>query len=316
MADTMTSTSRDHGTTTTGGRTAAQVQADLEEQRRQANQRTRPEVEAQRRQAEDEAEKSLDKEAIAAVQQTERTLIAIAEDRIEEALNAIEQATGKINILLSRNPNTALIPVNLRATVIDTAPDDVSDIAVLVDASAVAFDINDLPASRTLLDFLRSEIRVRIYHLPLATYPAALQQAARLLDQKNTREAAAVLLVALNTLAIIDHVNPLPLLLAREAINQAHEQAQKDKEAAQKPLDTADHELERAMELGYTAEDSEYTTLRDEIKNLRKQLKGNEDTNSLFSRIKESMASLRRRQTERQTRSDGQKESQQPQKAA
>jgi hypothetical protein len=122
-----------------------------------------------------------------------------------------------------------------------------------------------------------------------------------------------VLLVALNALAIIDQVNPLPLLLAREAINQAHEQAQKDKEPVQKLLDTADHELERAMELGYTAEDSEYTTLRDEIKNLRKQLKGNEDTNSLFSRVKEKLASLRRRQTDRQTRSDGQK---QPQKAA
>ena len=313
MAETMGPTSKDQGTTTSGGRTAAQVQADLEEQRRQANQRTRPELEAQRRQAEDEAEKSLDKEAIAVVQQTERALIAIAEDRIEEALNAIEQATGKINILLSSNPNTALIPVNLRATVIDTAPDDVSDITVLVDAAAVALDINDLPASRTLLDFLRSEIRVRIYHLPLATYPAVLQQAARLLDQKNTREAAAVLLVALNTLAIIDQVNSLALLLAREATNQAHEQAQKDKEAAQKLLDTADHELERAMELGYTAEDSDYSTLRDEIKSLRKQLKGNEETNSLFSTVKDRLASLRRRQTDRHTRSDGQK---QPQKAA
>ncbi|HEV7520442.1 MAG TPA: YfdX family protein [Candidatus Angelobacter sp.] len=316
MAETMTSGSKDQGTTSSGGRTAAQVQADLEEQRRHANQRTRPEVEAQRRQAEDEAEKNLDKEAIAAVQQTERALIAIAEDRIDEALAAIEEATGKINVLLARNPANALIPVNLRATVIDTAPEEVSDIAVLVDAAAMALDINDLPASRTLLDFLRSEIRLRIYHLPLVSYPAALQEAVRLLDQKNTREAAAVLLIALNTLAIMDQVHPLPLLLAREAVKAAQEQAQKDKEAAQRILEVADHELERAMELGYTAEDSDYTTLRNEIRDLRKQLKGNEDTTSVFSRIKERLASVTRRQSDRQTRSDGQKQPQQPQKAA
>lgn len=316
MAETMTSSSKDQSATSSSGRTAAQVQADLEVQRRQANQRTRPQVEAQRRQAEDEAEKNLDQEAIAAVQQTERALIALSENRIDEALAAIEQATGKINVLLTRSPATALIPVDMRATVIDTAPDDVKDIAVLVDAAAVALDINDLPATRTLLDFLRSEIRIRIYHLPLATYPAALQEAVRLLDQKNMREAAAVLLVALNTLAIVDQVNPLPLLLAREAINAAQAQAQKDKEAAQKLVEAANHELERAMELGYTAEDSDYTALQDEIKNLRKQLKGTEDTTSLFSRIKEKLGSLTRRQSDKQTRSDGQKQPQQPQKAA
>jgi hypothetical protein len=89
----------------------------------------------------------------------------------------------------------------------------------------MAMDMNDLPKARTLLDFLRSEIRVRTYHLPLATYPAALQEAARLLDQKKTREAGTVLLVALNTLDVIDQVSAIPLLLAKEAINEAQTQA-------------------------------------------------------------------------------------------
>jgi Skp family chaperone for outer membrane proteins len=67
------------------------------------------------------------------------------------------------------------------------------------------------------------------------------------------------------------------------------------------------------MELGYTPDNSDYTALRDEIKNLRKQLKNNEDTTSLFSRLKEKLASLTRRQSERKTRSEEQK---QPKKAA
>jgi hypothetical protein len=98
------------------------VQADLNEQRKHADQRMRPEVEAQRRQAQQEVERILDSEAMAAIQQTERAVIAIAEDRVDEALAAIEQATGKIDVLLSRNPATALIPVNVQVNVIDTAP--------------------------------------------------------------------------------------------------------------------------------------------------------------------------------------------------
>jgi hypothetical protein len=39
-------------------------------------------------------------------------VIAIADTRIAEALDAIEQTTGKIDILPSRNPPTALIPVH------------------------------------------------------------------------------------------------------------------------------------------------------------------------------------------------------------
>src|SRR6267143_112394 len=284
MAETATSSSINQSATSSGGRTTAQVQADLNEQRKHADQRMRPEVEAQHRQAQQEVERTLNSEAIAPIQQTERAVIAIAEDRVDEALAAIEQATGKIDVLLSRNPATALIPVHGKVNVIDTAPQDVEDIAFLKNTAEMALDLNDLPQARTLLDFLRSEIRVRTYHLPLATYPAALQEAARLLDQKKTRAAGTILLVALNTLVVIDQVSAIPLLGAKEAINEAQTQAPRDKEAAQNLLEIANHELERGMELGYTPDDSYYKGLRDEIKSLRKQLKGNEDTSSVFAR--------------------------------
>jgi hypothetical protein len=288
----------------------AHMLADLEQQRKQMDQRMRPELEEQRKQWQHSAEESLDREAIAAIQQTERALNAITEARIDEALAAIEQATGKINVLLSRNPATALIPVNAHVSVIDTAPQKTEDIATLRDLAEVSFDVNNLPAARTLLDSLRSEIRVRIYNLPLATYPAALQEAARLLDQKKIEEAGTVLLLALNTLAIVDQVTALPLLLAREAINGA--QSQTDREGTQRLLDIADHELQRAEALGYATADAEYTALRDEIKNTRKKLRGNENVSSVFTGLKEKIASLIHRQSEKRT-SDVEK---QPHKAA
>ena len=61
-----------------------------------------------------------------------------------------------------------------------------------------------------------------------------------------------VLTMALGTLLDIEQVTPLPLLLAREAINQAEAQCDKDKEIALALLDTARYELERAMALGYS----------------------------------------------------------------
>ena len=308
MAETMTPSSKQGSATDNRN---AQVLADLEQQRKHADQQMRPGLEAQRQQAQDFAEQSLDREAIAALQQTERALNAITEARMDEALAGIEQATGKINILLSRNPATALIPVNAHVAVIDTAPRKTEDIATLRDLAEVSFDVNNLPGARTLLDSLRSEIRVRIYHLPLATYPAALQEAARLLDQKKMQEAGTVLLLALNTLAIVDQVTALPLLLAREAIHGA--QSQTDREAAQRLLEIADHELQRAETLGYATADPEYTALRDEIKSVRKKLRGNENVTSMFTGLKEKIASLIHRQSEKRTGSDVEK---QPHKAA
>ena len=62
------------------------------------------------------------------------------------------------------------------------------------------------------------------------------------------------------------------------------------------------------MELGYIANNAEYTALRDEIKKVRKQLKSDEDTTSVFAGIKEKLASLTRRRSEKQVRAEAPKE--------
>jgi hypothetical protein len=271
----------------------------VETQRRQAEQQARPEVEQQRKEAQQEAEKTLDKEAIEAIEQTQKAVNAIAADKTDEALAAIEQATGKINILLARNPATALIPANVEVDVIDTAPHDIQAIHDLAKDASRAVDDKNFPTARALLYALMSEIRVRTYNLPLATYPEALKQAARLLDQRATKDANTVLLTALNTLVVVDRVTPLPLLLAREAINQAQAKSKQDKNAAQTLLETAKKEVERSRELGYTGKDQEYVALNNEISNLEKQIKGNEDATAVFSRLKDKLSAFLKRQSER-----------------
>jgi len=157
--------------------------------------------------------------------------------------------------------------------VFDTAPEDIDAILEIADAVDAAILLDDYPAARALLYGLMSELRVRTYNLPLATYPVALTEAARLLDEKKNDEARMVLMVALSTLVAIDRVTPLPLLLAREAINEAEAQRNTEKDSARELLDTARYELDRAMALGYATQDPEYKALKDEISNLQKQLK-------------------------------------------
>src|ERR1700722_19876049 len=281
----------DNSTVNAATQTQNQTQSppNLQKQRQEAEQQARPDVEKERKQAEDEGSKNLDQEAMAA-------------NKNEQALAAIEQATGKINILLARNPATALIPVSLEVEVIDAAPHDSKAIVEIAKNASKAVDDKNYPAARVLLYALTSEIRVRTYNLPLATYPAALQEAAHLLDQKDPTEASKVLLTALNTLMAVDRVTPLPLVLAREAIEQAKAKSQTDKAMAQTLVETAKKETERAKELGYAGRDPEYVALNTDISNLERQLKGNEDATSVFARLEDRLSAFLKRQSQQERR--------------
>ena len=261
-------------------------------------------IEHQRRQAEQKAKGRLDEEAIAAIVETRNAVKAIEAGRNEQALAAIERATGKINILVARNPATALIPAAAQVDVIDTAPEDLELIQHLAGAVEDAVDEKDFPWARVVLDRLRSEIRVRTSNLPLATYPTAMQEAARLLDAQNPAEATAVLKTALNTLVVVERVIPLPVAVAQSAISEAQSLRDSDKERAQQFLTVARTELERAKELGYAGEDEEYATLNDAITKIESQLEGGEETESAFSRLKDRIAAFFTRQSESEKSSE------------
>jgi uncharacterized FlaG/YvyC family protein len=276
------------------------AQSNVEKQRQNAEQQARPEVEQQRKEAQEQTEKTLDKEAIEAINQTQKAINAIAANKTDEALSAIEQATGKINILLARNPATALIPVSVEVDVIDAAPHDIQAIRDVAKDASRAVDDKNFPTARVLLYSLMSEIRVRTYNVPLATYPTALTDAARMLDKKKTGDANNILLTALNTLAVIDRATPLPLILAREAVDTAQAQSQKDKASAQTLLETAKKEVERSKELGYAGKDQEYAALNTDINNLEKQLKGNGDVGAVFAKLKDRLGAFLKRQSSEQ----------------
>lgn len=282
-------------------KTSPSSTSDFQKQHLEAEEQFRPQIEAQRQQNENEAKQALDQGAIDAVSETESAIKSISENKKNEALAALEQATGKINILLARNPASALIPVDAEVVVIDTAPTDPKSVDQILQLATIATAHRELPTARALLASVVSELRIRTTNLPLATYPAALQQAAKLLDQGKNQDAGDVLLTALNTLVVVDHVIPIPLILAQAAIEAAESQRQ-NKDAALTLLQTAKNELNRSRQLGYLTNDSEYKGLDSEISSLESAIKGTSDTGSLFSHLRDRITAFLKRQKDHEQR--------------
>jgi hypothetical protein len=279
-----------------------QSKQNFQQQRQAAESQARPDIEKEREKAKEKADQSLDQDAVAAVTETQTALNDIAANKKGDAISAIEAATGKINILLARNQAAALIPVASEVNVIDAAPLDENAVRALNHDVAEAVRVKDYPTARLLLYSLTSEIRVRIYNLPLATYPTALKDAARLLDQGQNDQARNVLLTALNTLAVVEKVTPIPVVLARAAIDAAQQQSQKDKSAAQTLLATAKNQLQRCQDLGYATDMADYGALNTNIAQLDKQLKGNGDTGELFGKLKDELSSFFNRKSAQERR--------------
>lgn len=266
---------------TPSGRGPGSVHAQLQAQ-------LHPNTERQRQAAQQQAERGLDKEAVAVIADTQEALRAIARNDKPAAIAALERATGKANILLARNPATALIPTDVEVQVIETAPADPKAINAPNLAVIAAVARRDYPRARVLLDSLRSEIRVRTYNLPLATYPAALREAARLLEQGKNQAAADVLMGALNTVVVVDRVLAIPLLNAQDAIAAASAERGKDRNAAVQHLATARAELKRAELLGY-GDKATIAGLDKQIDQVQGQIRRNENSGSAFDRLRQAV---------------------------
>jgi len=99
----------------------------------------------------------------------------------------------------------------------------------------------------------------------------------------------------------VDHVIPIPLILAQAAIEAAKSQGQ-NKDAALTLLQTAKNELSRSRQLGYLANDSEYKGLDSEISSLQSAIKGPSDTSSLFSHLHDRIAAFLKRHKDHEQR--------------
>ena len=136
-------------------------------------------------------------------------LAALDRGDSKAALAALASASGKLDLVVSRDPHLALAPVSVDTVVYDlyATPDAVKTLV-----KQVRGDLSDdrIQQARRELQYLASEADVNVTELPLASYPAAIKAVAPLIDQGRLDEAKAALSAALDSLVIDTLVIPLP----------------------------------------------------------------------------------------------------------
>lgn len=270
----------------------------------QSKEITHSEIEQQHQQVNQQVKEAIVQDAVTVIDNTKKAISHLKEGKEKEALATIEYATGKINILLARRPENALLPIASQVILIDAALRTISNIRNISKAAEKAMKEKDYPRSRVLLNILRDEINILTYNLPLATYPSALKTAARLIEEKKSKEAIGTLENALVELVSINRTIPLPIIHAKIMSKMAEENYKTDKEAALNYLASARDNLDRAKALGYTGNNSGYNTLTRSIKDLEKQIKSNKNSDAAFANLKTKLSAFLKHLSEAQNQLD------------
>ncbi|HFA49161.1 MAG TPA: YfdX family protein [Bacteroidetes bacterium] len=236
-------------------------------------------------------------EASDAIGETYDALAAIEKGDKKTAIKHLETATGKMEILLARDPNLDLVPLDAKVETHDLVA-DLEAIKAIKKIAEKAMKDGHFQAVREELENLASEIQVTTVSLPLTTFPAAAVAAANLLEKDDTTAAKLVLYDALNTLVIERQRIPLPVLRAEVLVEEAMSQDAKteDKKAeVLQLLESADYQLTMAEELGYGKKDREYAALHKSIKELKKSVEDEGDSQGLFQGLRDKLAAFKKR---------------------
>lgn len=188
-----------------------------------------------------EKRKEILQDAVAAVDSTFQALKALEEGKTKEAVKALEVATGKLELLLARDPKLALAPIGVTVQTFDliAQPETVKKV---VKEARDLLDDGKVQDARYLLTNLASEIVFTTTSIPLATYPDAIKAVTPLIDADKIEEAKTALRAALNTLVVTDDIIPLPVLRAEYMLAAAKVLAENTKRS-----DEQSQQLERLL---------------------------------------------------------------------
>jgi hypothetical protein len=249
------------------------------------------EVEAAQQDQTSEKRKALFEEATAAIRETKNAIKALEDKKNKEALAALERASGKLTIILGREPDLALAPSDVNVVTYDILA-DIDAVKALRDEIEDALDDGRVQQARRLIRNLASETVISVTNIPLATYPDAIKKAAKLIDENKIDEAKKALQIALNTLIITDTVIPLPVVATEKYLEEAETLAEKadrndeEKERLAELLENARTELKFAQILGYVGK-KDFKNMYKQIDQIEKKTKGGNFGAGFFDKIKE-----------------------------
>ena len=263
----------------------------------EASQAVQPKVDKQTADAAAEKRKKLFADATAALAETHKALKALENKNNDAALKALAEVTGKLDLIIARDPKLAQTPVATEVVTYDLLSNLDTIKSVIQDAKAYLND-GEIQKARPLVANLASEIQYRSHHIPLATYPVAIKAVVPLIDAGKIDEAKGRLQAALNTLVVtMDEVIPLPKLRAEHVLKQAQELAEK-KDRSQEENDKLTTQLQAAREqlqmaelLGY-GKKTDFKPIYEQIGDIEHKSSGGKSGTGWFEKLKQQLADL------------------------
>jgi hypothetical protein len=229
------------------------------------------------------------KDAQVALEETRKALEALDQGNKEEALAALEKVTGKLALIVARDPALKLAPVATTTIVRDLYANP-ETVKAAVKLAKEALGDGKVQDARALLAGLASEVEVRVENIPLATYPEAIKAIAPLIDAGMINEAKTALTAALNTLVVENFVIPIPKIRAKSILAEAEKLAEKKDRSTDENkklhdlVEAARLELQLGEALGYgTKED--YKPLYTELDEIQKKTADGKSGQGFFDKI-------------------------------
>ena len=246
-------------------------------------------------QAADKRKQVLD-EAVSALALTKSALAALDGKDAARALATLAEVTGKLELIVAREPTLALAPVDVRTIVHDLFA-NTDTIEAMTDEALDALKHGEVQQARHVLALLASEIVIAVTNIPLASYPAAVKSVVPLIDQGKIEEAKAALQAALSTLVETRSVHPLPALRARLLLKRAEplvedgQRSEASNERLETLLNEARQQLEMAELLGY-GKRKDFESMYDELKKIKQKTGGGGGGKGWLDEIKVKLSKL------------------------
>ena len=228
-------------------------------------------------QAADKRKQVLD-EAVSALSLTKSALAALDDKDTARALATLAEVTGKLELIVAREPTLALAGVDVRTIVHDLFA-NTETIEAMTDEALDALKHGEVQQARHVLALLASEIVITVTSIPLASFPAAVKAVVPLIDQGKIEEAKAALQSALSTLVEESSVLPLPVLRAKLLLKRAEplvedgQRSAASNERLETLLNEARQQLEMAELLGY-GKRKDFEPLYAELKKIKEKTGG------------------------------------------
>ena len=246
-------------------------------------------------QAADKRKQVLD-EAVSALALTKSALAALDGKDAARALATLAEVTGKLELIVAREPTLALAPVDVRTIVHDLFA-NTETIEAMTDEALDALKHGEVQQARHVLALLASEIVIAVTNIPLASYPAAVKSVVPLIDQGKIEEAKAALQAALSTLVETRSVLPLPVLRAKLLLKRAEtlvedgQRSEASNERLETLLNEARQQLEMAELLGY-GKKKDFESLYAELKKVKQKTAGGGGGKGWLDEIKAKLSKL------------------------